>query len=524
MDFFRDANGKPVLLLGLQVNNSSTGDPEMLDREVQAVRYFHGNLLEAPLYWFRTEREPGVFDFTDFDALIRRCREAGLYLILLWFGASKNGHPNYVPEWVKLHPETYHIAMSRDGGHVPSLSPHCAATLEADSRAFAALLRHLKEVDGDTHTVMAVQVENEMGLANTDMDYSPQAQALYRQPVPRVLWDVTLEDCGVVPSGSSWKSRFGRYAHEAFEAWSHARYMNAVAEAGKAEYDLPMLINVMLGEQGYEEAGACYNSGAAVGRVLDIYRRAAPAIDLICPDMYEPDRDRYRRVLGRYARADNPLFIPESAPAGLANAMNLMEAFGDFGCIGMAGFGASGTLDNSGALLPEAETVAQSFRAVQSLAPLLIRYHGTGRIHAITQREFADRQYICLPDWHIEAKFINRMPGRTSSRVNTHDPANADVLSARGRGLLIQTGENEFFLAGCGIRADFRHRPDPLLEDSYPLLQSRQNGTLNFLTVEEGHFEGDAWVVDRYRNGDESNFELWVHRGEAVRIRLNPCR
>ena len=33
--------------------------------------------------------------------------------------------------------------------------------------------------------------------------------------------------------------------------------------------------------------------------------------------------------------------------------------------------------------------------------------------------------------------------------------------------------------------------------------------------------EGDAWICDRYRNGDESNFELYVHRGEIVRIRLN---
>ena len=108
------------------------------------------------------------------------------------------------------------------------------------------------------------------------------------------------------------------------------------------------------------------------------------------------------------------------------------------------------------------------------------------------------------------------------SFLNTAAPGNADVLSARGRGLLIQTDENEFYLAGCGVKVDFRRRPDPMLEDNYPVLASRMNGTLNFLSVEEGHFEGERWVCDRVRNGDESNFELFSHRGQAVRIRLNP--
>jgi hypothetical protein len=177
----------------------------------------------------------------------------------------------------------------------------------------------------------------------------------------------------------------------------------------------------------------------------------------------------------------------------------------------------------NGNLLPEAIPVAESMHALQALSPLLLKYRNTGRVHAIVQQEFMDRQYIRLDNYHIEAKFINRIPGLTSSRINTNDPANRDVLEARGRAILIQTDEHEFYLAGCGVRIDFRHRPDPMDENSFSILLSRQNGTLNFLSVEEGHFEGTTWVCDRYRNGDESNFELYVHRGELVRIRLNPA-
>ena len=521
MSLFLNEHGKPFLPLGLQVSNSSTGDPEMLDREMSALKLFHGNVLEAPVYWFKSEPQQGVFNFSDLDDLVRRCRENGVCLIPLWFGFNKNGHPNYVPEWVKLHPETYRPAKGPDGVDVASLSPLCDATLEADCRAFSAFMQHIAVLNRERRTIIAVQIENEIGLANTDLDYG--ALDLYRQTVPVALDGIELEDSGVEPSGSSWKSRFGRHAHEAFMAWASARYVERLAAAGKAICDFPFLVNVMLGENSFEEAGICYNSGAAVGRVLDIYKAAAPSVDLLCPDMYVSPREQYRRVLNRYSRPDNDLFIPESSPMGIANAMNMMEAFGDFGCIGMCCFGGSQTLDVNGNLLPEAIPVAESMHALQALSPLLLKYRNTGRVHAIVQQEFMDRQYIRLDNYHIEAKFINRIPGRTSSRINTNDPANRDVLEARGRAILIQTDEHEFYLAGCGVRIDFRHRPDPMDENSFSILLSRQNGTLNFLSVEEGHFEGTTWVCDRYRNGDESNFELYVHRRELVRIRLNPA-
>ena len=524
MTFFSTKDGRAILPLGQQTHNSSTGVPEMLEREIAAVKHYGGNLLEAPVYWYRIEAEQDHFSFDDVDDLIRRCRENDMYLILLWFGINKNGHPNYAPEWVKLHPEIYAIAQGRDGGRVASMSPLCQATLEADRKAFTKFIAHLKDVDGDTGTVIAVQIENEIGLANTDMDYRPEAIEIYRKPVPGILHGITLEDSGVEPSGDTWRSRFGRHAHEAFMAWAHAEFIEQMALAGKGVYDLPLMINVMLGEQGYEEAGLCYNSGAAVGRVLDIYKAVAKHVDLICPDMYVPDRERYRRVCSRYAREDNPLFIPESPITGVANAMNMMEAFADYGCIGMACFGAGRAMDMQGKPLPESMDMALSMRTVANVAPLLIKYRGTGQVHALVQQEFMDKQYLRLPGWHVEAKFINAAPGSwgMGSFLNTADPAYADLFTARGRGLLIQTGEHEFYLAGCGVKADFRRRPAPMEEDNYPLLASRQSGTLNFLSVEEGHFEGDAWVCDRVRNGDESNFELFVHRGQVVRIRLNP--
>ena len=78
MTFFSTKDGRAILPLGLQTHNSSTGVPEMLEREIKAVKHFGGNLLEAPVYWFRIEAEEGVYNFDDVDDLILRCRAHGL--------------------------------------------------------------------------------------------------------------------------------------------------------------------------------------------------------------------------------------------------------------------------------------------------------------------------------------------------------------------------------------------------------------------------------------------------------------
>lgn len=523
-DFFRDKQGNPLYLVGLQAHNSSTGT-DMLDKAIRAVQLYGGNVLETPIYWNAIEPEMGKYDMSLVQDTIDRARAAGLYLILLWFATSKNGHPNYAPEYIKLDPATYRIAHGADGAPLPALSPHCEATLERDALAFETVMAFLKAYDGDVGTVLAVQIENEMGLGGTDRDYSEIACADYAKPLPEALLDVELADCGARDGSQTWRGHFGRHAHEAFCAWYHARYIGRIAERGRAVYDgVKLITNVMVGEGSYEEAGHCYNSGAAVGRMIPIWKKGAPALDLLCPDIYNQEQSVYARICSLYAREDNALFIPESSPTGESNALNLLRAAVDYGAIGVCGFGAESALDNAGDLTEAAYPVMVSMRILENLAPLLIRYRGTGRIHLFLQEEFATRQYVKLDRYHVVAHYLRGGSLRhgLGSRINLLLPENRRHLEARGRGILVQTGEDEFFLAGAGLALDFLRRPDPADENPYPHLSSRQANQLNFLSVEEGHFEGDKWVVDYLRNGDESNFSLYAHEGQVVRLRLNP--
>lgn len=513
--------------LGVQAHNSSTGSG-LIRRALRTLKLFGGNTLEAPVYWNQMEKEEGSFDLSLIKELIDEVRSEGKHLILLWFGMSKNGHPNYVPEYVKLHPGIYHIAKGPDGAPVASLSPHCKATLEKDCRAFGELMRFLKEYDEAEKTVLAVQIENEMGYANTDRDYSEEAEQDYQALVPTELKNVEIPDAWgeTAPFGrngmSPWKATFGRYSHEVFSAWYTAVYVGTLAKEGKGIYDIPLYTNVMIGESGFEEAGLCYNAGAAVSRMLDIWKAAAPELDFIAPDIYNPTRYDYDRICRAYHRRDNPLVIPESPIRGEANAMNLILAAGKYGAEGVACFGAESALNEDEELNPDSADIALSMRILAKMAPLLIRYHGTEHIYAFAQEEFETYRYLKLPDYHINMKYTNCNPSRYGYTCNVWTESGKKKISTRGRAILVQTAPEEFYLCGAGAMAEFIRRPSPESEDSYRQLSSRQFSQLNFLSVEEGHFENGEWMCEFIRNGDETNFAQYVLDGQMIRIRLNP--
>ncbi|HHV10903.1 MAG TPA: DUF5597 domain-containing protein [Clostridiales bacterium] len=527
-DFFYNRKGEPVFLTGLQCHNSSVGT-ELIDSTIQAIHLYGGNLLEAPVYWCEVEAEEDCYDFSMVKTLVDKAKAAGLYLIPLWFGASKNGLFTYAPDYIKRNVGVYKRARNSAGIPVESLSPHCRATLDRDKKVFSKVMEFLAGYDREG-TVIAVQIENEIGLAHTDRDYSKEAEAEYRQPVAKYLWDVKLKDSGVGEESTgtidppTWKGLFGRHANEAFSAWKHACYIQEMVEAGLEKYGIPYIMNVSIEINEYEEPGLCYISGGPVARVLDIWKKTAPGIKLFGPDIYLPAERDYRKACEAYARPDNPLFIPESLIGGIGAALNMMIAVADYAAIGICCFGAeSGIAD--GKLLPEAEQTAISMRAIASLAPLLIRYRGTGRIHAVTQAEFSGWQYVKTEDYHVTARFLSNDPKPQhyfGSRINTNDPKNASCLTDRGRCLLVDCGDGEFYVAGAGVCLTFLRRPEVWDDTPYAHLASALSGQLNFLSVEEGHFEGNTWIREYRRNGDEANYQLYVHPGQVVRVRLNP--
>ena len=159
-----------------------------------------------------------------------------------------------------------------------------------------------------------VQVQNEPGSWGSVRDYSEVAQKLFEGQVPAELLRPEMLKALNRPldSKGTWKEVFGKDADEYFHAWSIARYIGQVAAAGKKEYPLPLYVNTAIRDPLSNPSASMYESGGSTDNVIPIWKVAAPAIDILAPDIYLPESQKALRVIELYARPDNPLFVPEN--------------------------------------------------------------------------------------------------------------------------------------------------------------------------------------------------------------------
>lgn len=473
-------DGKPFFMLGGQVHNSSAW-PALLPQVWTAMANLHANTLEAPVYWEQIEPTEGTFDFGLIDTLLTQARQHGTRLVLLWFGTWKNGSNHYMPAWMKLQPAKYPNCIGVDGKPIDSPSPVFDATLEADKKAFSAVMRHLKKADGE-HTVIMVQVENEPGSWGTVRDYSAAAQKLFGRAVPaELLAPGVLQALGHPGAhGGSWRQVFGSDADEYFQAWSVARFVGQVAAAGKAEYALPLYINVALRDPLTHPAASMYESGGATDNVIPIWKAAAPAIDLVAPDIYLPEAGKCLKVIDLYTRPDNALFVPETALTSLK--VGFLYAVLAHGGIGFSPFGID---DNGGASPGEPDSCVAFGREYALLLPLLpqLAHWGfQGKISAALEGNDHAQQEVALDGWQATVTF-----GTGGYRIRNNPRPLAKVM-------FVRLDANTYLVTGTLARITFRPTG------------TGQGKAWQYLKVEEGDYADGIFRPRRILNGDETDW------------------
>ena len=502
-------DGQPFTMLGVQAHNSSNY-PAALDKVWGAAKDAHANTVEIPVAWEQLEPVEGKFDFSYVDTLVAQARQNKMRLVLLWFGTWKNTGPQYTPEWVKFNNQRFPRMVDKDGKTSYCLSPFGEQTLEADTKAFVALMEHLKKIDSAQRTVIMVQVENEVGTYGVVRDFGAKAQAAFQQAVPGAVLARKKAPVAGASSGN-WAEVYGPYADEYFHAYAVASYIEAIAKAGRAVYDLPMYVNNALRDPVEPMAPwkGNFASGGPTFDVIDIYKAAAPHIDIAAPDLYQPESQKVGASLELFQRPDNALFVPEMSNAA-KYARYIYQILGR-GAIGVSPFGID-YADYSnyplGSKLKDkamAEPFAKVYAAFRPMAGKWAQWSLAGRTYGIAEGDDRQPQSFNASGWKVTATFREWQFGNASK-----DDLPPGTESPNGGAALAQTGDNEFVVVGQNVRLSFEGAGP---NAGKPSMYAR---------VEEGHFDAAGkWIMERNWNGDQTDWGINLTANPTVlKIRL----
>ncbi|MCR4860800.1 MAG: DUF5597 domain-containing protein [Bacteroidales bacterium] len=487
--------GEPFLALASELRNSSASSPAYMEPLWANLKAGGMNTVLAVVTWEQVEPVEGQFDFTVVDEMVKAARAHDLKLAILWFGSWKNGMSSYHPVWVKTNDAKYPLAQTKEGNKLPILSTLAKGTAEADGRAYAAMMKHLKEIDSAEQTVIMIQMENEVGLHGYTRDYCPAANEAFAGPVPAQLIDwLTAHKDSLLPetmeawkksgcrTSGTWEEVFGKgdRTDEIFMAWNYSTYMNIVSAAGKAEYDLPTFVNAWIVQPEDKRPGN-YPSGGPQAQNHDIWRAGAPAIDILSPDIYLAD---FPNILRMYSRSGNPVFIPESR-AGQGGAANAAFAIGEMGAIGYSPFG----LEN-GAVTEQNKTFAEFYKKAGCYSKEILAAQAEGRIHGTWVKALDPtrvKDEVVMGDYKIQFELVSsgrRNGGAPQRTGGTYAP------DAQGYAIVIQDDADNFTFLGSNIRVVFQPKEG--------------DKTVGLAKVVTGDFDADGnWVPGRWLNGDE---------------------
>lgn len=498
-------NGEPVLLLSGELHNSTASSAHYLAPAMQAAKAMHLNSLIVTAEWDLVEPEEGKYDFSSIDTIISLAEQNNLPVVIAWFGTWKNGVSSYIPGWMKRNTKKYFRVLDDKGEATDYISTFCSAARDADAKAYAALMRYIRQRD-TRHMVLFMQVENETGLWQQSIDQCKAAQKAYAGAVPAELTaflkaneatlDTPMKDKWIEngrKAKGSWKEVFGDnlYTEAFFMQWAYASYIEKVAAAGKAEYDIPMYLNTVAmptggftfnaaagvpqaqpkpgqaGGQGGQQAppaggspfgsrSPLFPSGAPIYSAIDMYGLFCPSIDFCSPDIYVP---AFKNVSDAYTRKDNPLFVPETGRSAAPAYYTLAHNNG----IGFSAFAIEDAYLN--------KEYVGTYKTLEELLPLISACQGTGLMDGFLKEGQETETSFELDGFQVNVQYV---PGERNAF-----------------GLVIKTGPEDFVVSGVGAIVTITRADDKKLT--------------RYEWIEEGRFDGGEWIPEVRLNGDQTS-------------------
>lgn len=487
--------GKPFIILGGELGNSTATTTQNMQPVWSNLKAMNLNTVLVPVYWELIEREKGKFDFSLYQDLIVEARKNDIKIVFLWFGTWKNSMSSHVPVWIKLNQEKYPRAKDNTARSQEILSCFSENVLQADLQAFENLMLFLKDFDSQQQTVVMVQVENEIGMLPSARDYQSLANEAFNKEVPAELIEYLKKNKeNLVPEVlNSWKENgykklgvweevFGKglATDELFMAYFYAKFTNKIAKAGKKIYNLPMFVNGALNRAGKEPGQ--YPSAGPLPHLMDVWKAVGTSIDFLAPDFYNPD---FKYWCDLYTRQADPLFIPEHAFDNSV-AAKALYTIANYEAIGFSPF----SIESSEK--PADEPLGKMYQLIKELTPLITQNQGQNKIKGVLLSKSNPETIVRLGKYELTCKHDYTLSWTAGSKTENWQ---------LGSAIIIQTGEDEFYVAGTGVVVTFKY-------------QENKDINVGLLKVDEGKFIENKWTILRHLNGDQT------HQGRHVNIPL----
>ncbi|MCQ2111572.1 MAG: DUF5597 domain-containing protein [Bacteroidaceae bacterium] len=520
------ANGNPMLMIGGELGNSSASTPQDVKRTFAHLNQLGLNTVLAPISWELIEPEEGQFDMSSLDVILTEARQNDLKVVLLWFGAWKNSMSCYAPEWFKRDTKRFPRAHALEGRPVEEASSLSRNVLEADKRAFCRIMEHLRDNDATEQTVIMVQVENEIGMIDVPRDYSADATKLYQSAVPKQLTDYLKKNQKSLhpylkeklqpqaKADASWPQLFGDdiYTEEIFQTWTYATYVEQIAKAGRAIYNLPMYVNVALNSR--DRQPGQYPSGGPLAHLIDLWHCGAPSIDVLGVDIYDKG---IKSWFDKYHLPNNPLFVPEIRLED-KDAMYALYAFGHHGAMGFCPFSiedyplyadAKGN-DMSSMDLSQDDQLnafsagasnlsprAASYQILRQAEPLILERQGTKEMDAVLLDNEQRQAEIITPDGI-------RLTIKHSYSLGW-EPGAQDAEWPEAACIIIRLGKEDYLVLGSGVVITYT---DAKAGETWKQGDTR----IGLAKCESVSILDGQMHIKRHLNGDQT------HQGRHVRI------
>jgi len=456
------------------------------------------NTLKVPIKWSMVEPEKGVYDFSYVDHAKSMAEKHHLKLVLNWFGHYASGDGTiyanltgelYAPMYIVEDEQTYPRAVDADGvAHHNAASYDYEPIIDREVRAFRAFMQHIKEVDSQTHTIVMIQVENEIAIFGVDR----QNRKLWRDHSPAA--NKRFADAGFSDDLK-------------FTAWNLSyNWIRRITDAGAEVYPLPFFHNYVGGKV------TDWMVGGAPGEDVETYLKNCPNISFIGVNSYfcaewRPDYscgreshatvDELREPLLRYRVSRNlPAITEINSGASSVTSRLAYIAVGEFGVPIFAPWALTVSYPesnqpyvlNDGTLANGAFALRDTYDSLSKALPQISYYAGTNKLKV----------------------FMSGVPGQRFSQTEDVNGLEATVTGENdGKAIVIHLSGHDSLVLGYRASVSFN--------DWAFVWPEMKN-----IRVNRVYWAGDHWNMDGEAtyglNQSKKTLEIELSTAQAVRV------